>query len=125
MSLTRITVLAAMTFLPLAALAQAGAEACKADAKKFCSQTKPGGGRIVDCLLDHQKEISDACYGTLKTHLEHRQGAQACKDDAKKFCAGTAPGGGKVVDCLLDHQKEISDACYSTLEKRLKAKRAQ
>lgn len=39
-----------------------GARACKQDVETLCQDVKPGGGRIVDCLLDHQKDLSDACY---------------------------------------------------------------
>ena len=40
--------------------------ACQADAKQFCSTVEPGGGRIKECLLDHFKDVSDECYGTLQ-----------------------------------------------------------
>ncbi len=40
--------------------------ACQDDVKSFCKAVQPGGGRIIDCLIDHQKEISDACYAVLK-----------------------------------------------------------
>jgi hypothetical protein len=40
-------------------------EACKGDAETFCKGVQPGGGRIMDCLKDHFKDISDACYSAL------------------------------------------------------------
>lgn len=40
-------------------------QACRQDAQQFCKGVQPGGGRIVNCLLDHQKDLSDACYDTL------------------------------------------------------------
>jgi hypothetical protein len=36
-------------------------EACMGDAKKFCSNIQPGGGRIVQCLRAHDAELSSAC----------------------------------------------------------------
>jgi len=44
-----------------------GPQACRADAQKFCKGVKPGGGGIADCLVDHQKDISEDCYQFLKT----------------------------------------------------------
>ena len=38
---------------------------CRQDVRQFCGEVQPGGGRIVNCLLDHQNEISDSCYGAL------------------------------------------------------------
>ena len=49
-------------------------QACAADAKKFCAQVKPGGGRILECLEDHSKEISDECYNLLEKRAERQKG---------------------------------------------------
>ncbi len=37
------------------------AEACKADAEKSCKDIKPGGGRILRCLKQHEDTLSPAC----------------------------------------------------------------
>ena len=48
-------------------------EACEADIKQFCSNVTPGGGRIVQCLEQHQKEVSQGCNQLLEKH-ESRKG---------------------------------------------------
>ena len=53
--------------------AERGMQACRADAEKFCRSVKPGGGAIMDCLLDHQQEMSEECYEALKAKLHPRQ----------------------------------------------------
>jgi hypothetical protein len=110
----------ALAALPLACAAQnEGSGACRADVQRFCAATAGAGGeKVMDCLIDHQKEISDACYSALKARLEQNRGADACKADAVQFCKGVQPGGGRVVECLIDHQKEISDGCYESLRAR-------
>jgi hypothetical protein len=40
--------------------------ACTPDAKSICSGVQPGGGRVLDCLVDHQNDISQVCYEALK-----------------------------------------------------------
>ena len=40
---------------------EAAKEACKPDVDKFCSGVAAGGGRVMDCLKQHESELSDAC----------------------------------------------------------------
>lgn len=35
--------------------------ACHADAQKSCKGVAPGGGRLVQCLMEHEAELSPAC----------------------------------------------------------------
>ena len=34
---------------------------CAEDAKKFCSEVRPGGGRVYKCLTDHNADLAPAC----------------------------------------------------------------
>ncbi len=99
--------------------AKGGASACMPDAKKFCSASRGNREQTVDCLIDHQNDISEACYQVLKAGTEKNRGAKACKEDAKNFCSGVQQGGGRIVDCLIDHQKDISEACYQALKSKV------
>ena len=46
--------------------AEAAIEACKPDVAKFCSDVKPGQGRVMVCLRQHEAELSDACKAVHK-----------------------------------------------------------
>jgi len=108
-----------IVWTPFFAFAQVGSGAapCRADVQKYCAQSA-GGGRTEECLIDHQKEISDGCYNALKARLSNQRGLESCKADVSQFCKGIKPGGGRIVNCLVDHQKEISDGCYGALKEQ-------
>ena len=124
--------LAAALLIPLAAFAQQDG-ACRPDVERFCRQSQGDQKAATDCLLDHQQDISDACYNKLKQQLTQGGGnadkngggpGRACRQDAEALCKGVQPGGGRIVNCLMDHQKELSDACYDQLSKAMKRKRS-
>lgn len=48
----------------------AGRQACRQDVQQFCKGVRPGGGRIVDCLLEHRKDLSDACYEAMSKRMK-------------------------------------------------------
>jgi hypothetical protein len=94
--------------------------ACKADAQKFCADVKPGGGRIVQCMKQHESELSDGCKQNLAAMKEKgKERAEAihaaCKDDDQKFCADVKPGDGRKIQCLESHRTQLSPACQSGL----------
>ena len=51
---------------------------CKADMEKFCKDVKPGEGRIVKCMKEHEAELSEAC----KAH-KPKAGAKEKHEDKK------------------------------------------
>ena len=46
-------------------------DACQADAQKFCSDVKPGGGRILACLKNHTGDLAPACQDAMSHGSGH------------------------------------------------------
>lgn len=40
--------------------------ACKADAERICPGVKPGGGRLIGCLKEHENDVTIGCAKELK-----------------------------------------------------------
>jgi len=47
---------------------EAAKQACQPDVDKFCSGVAQGGGRIMQCLKQHESELSDACKAAQPQH---------------------------------------------------------
>jgi hypothetical protein len=43
-------------------------EACKDDMQKLCAGVQRGGGRIIQCMKQHEAELSPACKAQMDQH---------------------------------------------------------
>jgi hypothetical protein len=104
--------------------AEKGGGACRPDVEKFCKDVKPGGGRIVQCLQQHESALSGACRDSMEQGRKRgaaakqrgEEFAEACKADAEKVCKGVQPGEGRVLRCLVEKKDQVSPACRQKIE---------
>jgi hypothetical protein len=89
---------------------------CAADVARFCKDVQPGGGRIVQCLKQHENELSPACKQQMVETKQKLRGVhQACQDDVQKLCKDVQPGGGRLIKCLKEHENEVSAECKAKI----------
>ena len=88
---------------------------CADDIAKFCTDVKPGRGRIASCLKQHESELSAVCKDHIAQTGKRANPMQACKSDVDKFCKDIKPGGGQIVRCLKEHASELSPGCQETI----------
>jgi hypothetical protein len=69
---------------------QAPMRACAPDIQKLCKGVQPGGGRIVQCLREHESELSQACKAVVTARA-----AGAGAAPAAPARAAAPPGGQK------------------------------
>lgn len=96
---------------------------CKADYEKLCKDVKPGQGRILQCMKEHQADLSKGCRERLAKAKEKLKQAKAgfdnaCGGDVKSFCGDAQDGRGAVMKCLRQHRKDMSDGCKSFLKEK-------
>jgi hypothetical protein len=86
--------------------------ACREDVQKLCKGTKPGGGRIVACLKQHEAELSAGCKEKIaEAKEEGKEFHEACKADVDAQCKGVQPGQGRIARCLEEHKDKLAPAC--------------
>jgi hypothetical protein len=107
--------LALLAIFHLPAFAQG--RVCADDVAKFCQGVK-GGGKIMQCLKEHQSELSSGCQSQVQAMQSRTQEmSAACQSDVQQFCPDVSPGGGRLGQCLKQHQSELSSACQAELAK--------
>ena len=85
---------------------------CSEEIAQYCKGVKPGGGRLLVCLKEHEKDLTPSCrekVAGIEKRLEEAK--QLCAVDTEKFCKGLQPGEGRIAKCLNEHIEEISPDC--------------
>ena len=100
------------------------AEACEKEIDAYCSQVRPGEGRMLACFYAHGDKISPRCEYALYTGaaaleqfaagLTHL--ARSCHDDLVEHCGDVELGEGRVASCLLEHKAEVTDTCRQAID---------
>jgi hypothetical protein len=91
---------------------------CAADVEKYCKDIPPGQGRLMNCLKEHEKDLSPACKEKELT-MAHKveRFRKACEGDVQRLCKDVQPGEGRVIKCLKEHEKELSPDCSASMER--------
>lgn len=97
-------------------------EPCAAEVVQFCSDVKPGAGRVVQCLEENESKLSAACQARLEAEAQRSKKyiaefLDACHSDTERLCVGVQPGGGRMIKCLSVHDYELSPRCAAELDK--------
>ena len=100
----------------LHSLAVAQGRVCADDVAKFCQGVKRGQGQLMQCLKEHESELSSPCQARVQT-MEARiqEMTDACQSDMQQFCTGVSPSGGRIAQCLQQHESELSSTCKAEL----------
>jgi hypothetical protein len=106
---------------------QRAGDPCGDDAKQFCSDVKPGSGRLLSCLQANEPRLSPACHQKLDAEaLAARRileaFGRACREDVNQFCAAIDPGGGRVIGCLAQHQLDLTPTCQAEMSRLSEAR---
>jgi hypothetical protein len=103
---------------------------CSADMAQFCGSIPPGPNGMIalmDCLEQHEKELSSACrdfeagMGGPRTERseavrEIMQFRRSCIGDMAKFCQDAGPMQGGMMKCLSEHENELSAPCSQSMK---------
>ncbi len=77
-------------------------QACRDDVRKHCSGVKPGGGRALACLEQHESVLSATCQAALPT-------LKRCGQEMKAVCGNGSPR--ETRSCLRNNADKLSAEC--------------
>ena len=107
-----LTLAFSIFFVPGLVQAQSLKSMCSVEIEKFCGGVQLGGGRIGECLLSREAELSEKCRSAMNDSFER---IKACAEDREKFCGDVKPGGGRPRVCMSLHQDKLSAECKAAL----------
>jgi hypothetical protein len=97
------------------AVIQQFGRACRADMAEFCSEVPLGGGRVLECLTSHFRDLSYPCQSEMDRIAEARRQVEtvrtACRADAARLCQGVPAEAGPLLACLERNQASLSAEC--------------
>ncbi len=70
----KLVLASALLALAVPGIGFADQKDCKDDKNKFCADVQMGGGRIIKCLNDHSKDLSDKCREFVNQKLQEQKG---------------------------------------------------
>jgi OOP family OmpA-OmpF porin len=98
-------------------------DGCSKEINTLCRDVQVGDNRILNCLQDHENQLSDGCdaaiakgYSTIDAALGDANffGAK-CGPDIKLLCSDVTPGEGRTLACLIENNTNITMRCYGAL----------
>ena len=116
-------------------------QSCRADFQSNCSGVQTGGSAALQCLQQHQSNLSSACQSAVAavsgggaSHpptaaaptgappppaMSRRQEMtlvrNACGGDFHAYCRGVGFGGGRAIGCLAENESRLSPSCKGAL----------
>jgi hypothetical protein len=93
------------------------ASPCAEDITKLCNGVQHGGGRIMNCLKEHEQELSAACKEHQAKMVKMLKNVpQACQDDVEQFCRQIRPVGRRIIRCLKQNETILSTECGNRMK---------
>jgi len=89
---------------------------CAKDMKQFCSDVKPGGGRLLRCYEDNKDKMSPACRAWAERVKSNAQAVKdACSKEIDAGCNFEKGDPLEVMNCLQGNYTSLSPECTSML----------
>jgi OOP family OmpA-OmpF porin len=100
-------------------------DGCSKEVNSYCEHVPLGGGRVMNCLFDHEDQLSSGCKQAIdkgESTIEAALGdanffGANCAADMERLCPGVVAGGGRLLACLMDNINNTELRCYDAMMK--------
>jgi hypothetical protein len=85
---------------------------CADTVNKYCKDVTPGGGRIIQCLNDHQGDQSMKCKDWIEAQTKSLNELNAvCAKEIVVSCNFDSPDNRRIYQCLVNNYAGLSFDC--------------
>jgi len=89
-----------------------GGSDCRKEFKSICKDSKPGDGRIIECLKTNKAKFSDKCQKRIEHREKMHEKMQACRAEVTKLCGDSEKkADGQRRKCLEENKSKLSEEC--------------
>jgi OOP family OmpA-OmpF porin len=100
-------------------------DGCSKEVNTLCADVPMGGGRVMNCLFDHENQLSAGCKQAIdkgESTIEAALGdanffGANCAADMQRLCPGVVAGDGRLLACLMDNINNTELRCYDAMLK--------
>lgn len=90
---------------------------CMDEIEAYCKNVKPGGGKIIECLNGHRKELTPTCLAKVdKALAQFDEAKKICSEDIKTLCGDVTAGEGRILACMKAKKEQLSPPCSKQLD---------
>jgi OOP family OmpA-OmpF porin len=98
-------------------------DGCSKEVNSLCADVPMGGGRVMNCLFDHENQLSAGCKQAIdkgQSTIEAALGdanffGANCAADMQRLCPDVVAGGGRLLACLMDNINNTELRCYNAM----------
>jgi hypothetical protein len=110
-------IMAILGSVPMAQGQDLSSSPCVDPAKQYCNNVIPGGGRIMQCLRQHENDLSIACKDWIASEYKKTENLIAvCRKESAQYCSAYGNDMAALAVCLNSNYDGLGMDCKDKIK---------